>query len=162
MLYIRGKKGLWNIEFHYMNRRYRKATGTSCKEEAQKIHDQYKKDVVLQTRGLMNLEVFGSSFIDANGLYSKGAILDQARPYRLITGVYFLIRKAEIVYVGKSTNVSSRIGAHSRLGKDFDSFSIIEIDLEYLDFEEERYIKKFRPILNIKKNPALEGKSYAG
>ena len=67
----------------------------------------------------------------------------------------YLIEDNEIVYVGKTINIQSRILTHKRGEfKNFDSFSIIaklpnEIsDLELLKLEE-KYIKLLKPKYNI-------------
>ncbi len=69
--------------------------------------------------------------------------------------IYCLIEDNEIVYVGKTINIQSRILTHKRGEfKNFDSFSIIaklpnEIsDLELLKLEE-KYIKLLKPKYNI-------------
>ena len=69
--------------------------------------------------------------------------------------IYCLIENNEIVYVGKTINIQSRILTHKRGEfKNFDSFSIIaklpnEIsDLELLKLEE-KYIKLLKPKYNI-------------
>ena len=65
-------------------------------------------------------------------------------------GIYFLIKDNEIVYVGKSTNVFSRVTAHT-YGKDFDSFNY-ELYPDYSKNElleiESEYIAKFTPKYN--------------
>lgn len=69
-------------------------------------------------------------------------------------GVYFLCRDhkgeaAEIVYVGQSVNVYSRVSAHSREGtKTFDSWSYVECHPEQLDLMESLYIHWLRPQFN--------------
>lgn len=69
--------------------------------------------------------------------------------------IYCLIENNEIVYVGKTINIQSRILTHKKDEfKNFDSFSIIaklpnEIsDLELLKLEE-KYIKLLKPKYNI-------------
>lgn len=69
--------------------------------------------------------------------------------------IYCLIEDNEIVYVGKTINIQSRILTHKKGEfKNFDSFSIIaklpnEIsDLELLKLEE-KYIKLLKPKYNI-------------
>ncbi len=66
-----------------------------------------------------------------------------------ITGIYFLIKGAEIVYVGQSVDILNRIAQHSKdVLKDFDSFSILECPTELLLTLEAHFIYKFRPRLN--------------
>jgi len=68
------------------------------------------------------------------------------------------LKDNEIVYVGKTINIQSRILTHEiDEGKDFDSFSIIaqlpnEISEQELLKLEEKYIKLLKPKLNIVHN----------
>ena len=67
-----------------------------------------------------------------------------------IVGIYFLIQhsteesKNKIVYVGQSTNILFRIGAHT-YEKKFDSMRYIECNEDLLNILEKHYIKKFSP-----------------
>ena len=73
-------------------------------------------------------------------------------------GIYFLINKAEIVYVGQSFDIYSRIASHKSV-KDFDSYTFIEypnIKREDLIAIEEDYILKFQPLLNGKYSLTLK------
>jgi len=63
--------------------------------------------------------------------------------------IYFLILNNEIVYVGQSVTPINRIYAHATdKTKNFDSYVLIECDLDKLDFYETEYIIKFNPIYN--------------
>lgn len=67
-----------------------------------------------------------------------------------LRGVYFLIKNNEIVYVGQSTDIFSRISVH-RKTKDFDSYNYIlfpEVSDEKLNNLEAEYIGKFTPKYN--------------
>ncbi len=68
-----------------------------------------------------------------------------------ITGIYFLIEsnENEIVYIGQSLDIMSRIMQHQRdILKDFDAFSILECSPEFLSTLEAHFIYKFHPRLN--------------
>jgi len=67
------------------------------------------------------------------------------------SGVYFLIRHFEVVYVGQSINVFGRIGQHAA-SKEFDSFSFIPAHPLELDVLESLYIHTLHPPLNAKRN----------
>ena len=88
---------------------------------------------------------------DNNGvrrrLATRDEILADAKTYRPQCGVYFLIKNEEIVYVGQSINVHSRITQHLA-SKDFDSVSFIACEKEHLDLLESMYILAFSPKLN--------------
>lgn len=62
-------------------------------------------------------------------------------------GVYFLIKNNEIIYVGQSVNVFSRVGQHRYL-KDFDGFKYINCKKLELDILESVYIHFLNPKLN--------------
>lgn len=64
--------------------------------------------------------------------------------------IYFLLNDSwEVVYVGKSVNLMSRIGSHYMSGKQFSRFAIYPSSLEALDDDEIRFIEKYRPPLNL-------------
>lgn len=62
-------------------------------------------------------------------------------------GIYFLIKKNEIVYVGKTKIGYKRILQHSN-NKDFDSFNFIECLEKELDSLETYFILKYNPKYN--------------
>ena len=67
-------------------------------------------------------------------------------------GCYILIRKNEVVYVGKSVNLLSRINTHLNEGlKDFDDYDFIYCEKDELDKKESELIKKYNPEYNIQK-----------
>lgn len=76
-------------------------------------------------------------------------ILDRQIPVTLVSGVYFLIKDNEIIYVGESENIIYRIGQHLK-AYDFDSYSYIKIDgnKDELRKNETAYIHDFKPSLN--------------
>ena len=65
------------------------------------------------------------------------------------SGVYFLINKGKVVYVGQSGTVMARVVQHMGL-KDFDSFAYIACEANMLDVMESLYIHVLRPPLNGK------------
>lgn len=76
--------------------------------------------------------------------------------FRDYAGIYFLIYDKEIVYVGQSINVISRIEDHAlRRSGTFNKFSWIQCNYEELDKWEGFYIGKYLPKYNgcIPKNP---------
>jgi len=66
-----------------------------------------------------------------------------------ISGIYFLIKDDEIVYVGRSGNIFSRIFTHEHY-KDFDSYSYIECseNLDSMELLEAHFFLKFLPAQN--------------
>ena len=63
------------------------------------------------------------------------------------SGVYFLRRGEEIVYVGQSKNVACRIADHINK-KFFDSILIMSVPLEALSSVETYWIGRLKPVLN--------------
>lgn len=61
-----------------------------------------------------------------------------------IVGIYFLMKRGKIVYIGKTKNLIGRLWNHGLLGK-FDHIRIINCDESELDRYEKRWIIKFRP-----------------
>lgn len=94
-----------------------------------------------------------SRMVDAHrnnrGLMTAEGITAAAICLKQTSGVYFLIADGEIVYVGKSTNVESRLVNHSftKAGQ-FDSYFVIEAPEKFLRDLECRYITALRPKLN--------------
>jgi hypothetical protein len=91
---------------------------------------------------------------EGDDLLGHEQILVMAGIKRRICGVYFLIKDCEVIYVGQSVNIHSRIDEHDRV-KDFDTFTYIECEKENLSYLEARYISKFKPKLNYDSNGRL-------
>jgi excinuclease UvrABC nuclease subunit len=75
-----------------------------------------------------------------------------------ISGIYFLIKNEEIIYIGQAHNVHSRIYTHRKNKRlNFDSYKIIEIKsfkgLLNLCALEKAYIEKYKPKFNKLHNP---------
>lgn len=66
-------------------------------------------------------------------------------------GIYFLYRNDEIVYIGKSKDISRRIHEHLvRKEKEFDSYKFFKVGgTVNLDEIETHFIRKYRPIYNV-------------
>lgn len=94
----------------------------------------------------------GVEFLDA------AEIVARAQPASILCGVYFLVSDGIVVYVGQSIDVLSRIGAHARSGKRFDSFAFVATRPDQLEDAELEYIQRFRPSLN-KKTPTCAARS---
>lgn len=66
-------------------------------------------------------------------------------------GIYFLFRRGELVYIGKSNNIHRRIHQH-RSRRVFDKALYVPVD-DYMDVMETILIKSFKPKWNVKDNP---------
>jgi len=62
-------------------------------------------------------------------------------------GIYFLVKKSTIAYVGQSTQVFARICQHMKM-RNFDAFYWVACDKANLDEMEEYCIEKFKPWMN--------------
>lgn len=76
-------------------------------------------------------------------------VLEAAVPTRLSSGIYFLLRAGEVVYVGQSVDVLHRISRHRREGRKFDAYAIMECERDQLDTLERQYIMLFVPRGNL-------------
>lgn len=82
-------------------------------------------------------------------LLSEEEIVERALPWQRCSGVYFLVHRRKVVYVGQSVCVPSRVQTHSNdLYKTFDHYAYVECPEEKLDALESLYIHLLRPPLN--------------
>jgi hypothetical protein len=80
--------------------------------------------------------------------YKHKEVLEAAIPLPAASGIYFLIKGLEVVYVGQSLDVLHRIARHRREGREFDGYAHITCPPERLDEMESQYIAAFAPRLN--------------
>ena len=67
----------------------------------------------------------------------------------IMTGVYYLWDGSDVIYIGSSTNVPSRVSAHRNKGNlDFAGYFCDECEEHELRDREAAAIKEFRPRLN--------------
>ncbi len=64
-----------------------------------------------------------------------------------MTGIYFLKQRDSVVYIGQSINIKARIKQH--VDKEFDSYDVIECDVDLLDTTEMSFIMMHRPKYNV-------------
>lgn len=74
-------------------------------------------------------------------------IADRLLDVPRLCGIYFLVRAGEIIYVGQSTNASSRITGHG--DKDYDRVFLLPCPASQLDQVEAAFIGLFKPTLNM-------------
>lgn len=79
-------------------------------------------------------------------LVPKEALIEKSKNYGDACGVYFLIKDNEIVYIGQSINIASRVTQHR--DKAFDSVSYVACHRNELDILESLYILAYQPELN--------------
>lgn len=77
--------------------------------------------------------------------YYEAQIVSSSIPTRMASGVYFLLRGENVIYVGQSVDVLHRIARHRREGRMFDAFAYIECVAADLDRLESSYIKALVP-----------------
>jgi hypothetical protein len=76
----------------------------------------------------------------------KKTILENAIP-RPASGIYFLIKNEEIIYIGKAVSVFARLIQHP---VKFDKFHFIQCEEKDLSITEKVLISKFKPAQNIR------------
>lgn len=87
-----------------------------------------------------------SAALTGKALLFEQEIAESAKPWSNASGVYFLLDGNEVVYVGQSVNVYSRISQHK--DKLFDRYAYVPCRVESLDALESLYIHFLRPRLN--------------
>lgn len=68
-------------------------------------------------------------------------------------GIYFLIKRRKVVYIGQSTDFISRLFAHKNQAMDYDRFRFIRCSPDKLDYYERRWIRIFKPAHNTNHKP---------
>lgn len=111
------------------------------------ITDESLKEYLSVRTGWVPRERKVSHALPAN-LVTKSEIIKAAKPLASSCGVYFLIDGEEVVYVGKSLNVFTRVPDHAK-EKQFDRWCYIAAREVELDAVESFYINAFLPALNI-------------
>lgn len=104
----------------------------------------------LETR-LAELKIYEKMNIASAALTNKSLlsfedIVKDALPWGRACGVYFLVQGTEVVYVGQSVNIYSRISQHT--DKRFDKYAFVPCEAALLDKLESLYIHTLRPKLN--------------
>lgn len=105
------------------------------------------------------------TFAFGKNIPTREEIISKARPVDHIdnVGIYVLLREGEIVYVGQSQNIKSRIGTHlAEKAKIFDSYYVIYCDSFQLNDLEAEFIIKFDPIYNAAIPSNNEYKTFEG
>lgn len=87
-----------------------------------------------------------SAAITGSTLLRVDEIAQAALPWNRASGVYFLLDGNDVVYVGQSKNVYTRISEHA--DKQFDRYAFVPCPVESLDVLESLYIHCLRPRLN--------------
>lgn len=160
MAYIREYRGKWRAEVQKAGRRESKVVDT---EEEAKLWAAFAESAIDATskrfRTRDRLVENGPDLVTMVPKLVLQAcreiphpqidILEAAIPTRMASGVYFLLRGEDVVYVGQSVDVLGRISRHRREGKRFDAYSYMECSPDAMDRLERLYIKAFVPEENV-------------
>jgi hypothetical protein len=142
-------------------RKKREATRQKNLALQKQIEEEYEKKAIEMRYGIQHLEkklsdlktidLFQtvSAKITNKTLLTSDEIIKFSRSWSEEVGVYFLIDNDEVVYVGQSVNIFSRISQH-KIDKKFDRYAFIPCSKENLDKLESLYIHFLRPRLNGK------------
>lgn len=173
MAYIRPFRGKWRAEVDRHGQRVSKVVDT---EEEAKLWAEFTKSRLDASAGRYKprdrlamagpdlVTIVPKTVLDAcrELPHSQHAILEASIPTTRASGIYFLLRGPDVVYVGQSVDVLHRIARHRREGKKFDAFSYLECDPSELDRLEWLYIKAFVPEENQSMGNRLERKRHPG
>ncbi|HCR1527294.1 GIY-YIG nuclease family protein [Morganella morganii] len=99
-------------------------------------------------RDIERMSVAGAA-LTGKTLLMHHEIAAAALPWKHATGIYFLLDGDDVVYVGQSRNVYSRISSHP--AKNFNRYAFVPCAVEALDKLESLYIHLLRPKLNGRK-----------
>jgi hypothetical protein len=143
-------------------RRRKREEVESIRREAIGYRDGLRAEVTSLERRLTELRAQEAYSLSHPGGSNKRLlyleeILSAARPWDAVVGVYFLVAKGELVYVGQSTSVLQRIGTHAQTKtKPFDSWAYVPCAVEDLNTMESLYIHFLRPPMNGRTRPGSE------
>jgi hypothetical protein len=119
-----------------------------AEREEHRITRRYQRHAVAAEAGLASavprrvLEAIAATDYGADDLCAH------AIPYEGSCGVYFLMHRGEVVYVGQSIDILGRISKHRREGKVFDAFNFIPCERSRALALEAQYITALLPALN--------------
>lgn len=136
--YRRSKHG-WEAQVARMGVRKSKTFDTKAEAAA------WAADTEASIKEHFDLKKRFSQHPKSKVLLNLDKIVRLAKPLPNSPGIYFLINKGTIAYIGKSKNVLSRLAAHESNGRDFTDYTFIPCALEYLDDMEMAYISAFKP-----------------
>lgn len=97
-----------------------------------------------------------SAVLTGKSLLRAEEITAASMPWKAQSGIYFLVDKEDVVYVGQSVNVHQRIAQHTE--KQFDRYAFVPCDVGHLNILESLYIHCLRPRLNGNQS---DGPKYA-
>ncbi len=86
-----------------------------------------------------------------SSLLSAQEIISQSVSPKRTRGIYFLIYRGEIVYVGQSGHIEFRLISHANGDKVFDRYTVIDygdVPQEDLNDAEADYIVEYAPVYN--------------
>ena len=116
---------------------------------------QRERDFLLQQVSTLKHELALSEVskkLTSKTLVSESEIVQSCNPLPMVAGIYFLVDGSNVVYVGQSVNVFSRVSQHYNDKKQFTSFAYIVCDRAILDKMESLYIHYLKPKLNGRLN----------
>jgi hypothetical protein len=168
MAHIRENKGKWRVEVMVGGTRLSKTFTT---EVAAEKWGREREDL-LRSRASLQEAMKAERLMDALPRrvleavsavqYTRAEIVRSAISADIMSGVYFLIRDGEVVYVGQSVDVFSRIARHRREGRPFDSFNVMPCTAERMNELEARYISALVPLFNTSLGTRLESHRGGG
>lgn len=148
-IYKCGEK--WRAQVKVAGQRFSKVWGSKDQAVRWAVQLDSKLRRKAEIREMINLGVdipnFPTQIMQAvhDAPLSYDQIVAAAMPADIICGVYFLILRERIIYVGQSVNTLHRISTHKKNGYVFDSFTIVPCARDDLDKMESIYIRACWP-----------------
>lgn len=154
MAYIRNDKGKWRAQVQVTG--FKRCSASFDTEEQAKLWADEKEALLKRRRRYVNatdsliMSKVPRIYLQAMAKtdYTHEEIVAAAIPMAFSCGIYFLIKNDEVVYVGQSVDVMSRISKHRRADTDFDFFNVVTCEPESLDEMEQAYIFALTPRYN--------------
>lgn len=160
MAYIRQHKSKWRAEVQKHGSRQTKVCDTRGDAEAWVIATEAALDAgkrkyapsaefVIEGAHLVTMVPKGVLQAAREIPHSLLDILEAAVPTGQASGIYFLMRSREVVYVGQSIDVLHRVARHRREGRKFDAYAYLECEPSDLNRLEGLYIRALVPEENL-------------
>lgn len=149
-IYLRGK--IWWISYWRQGKCYRESSKSPVKAVA---HALLRKRLYIDTPHLppvpfgLFVGTFAANITEVDMEAVTHLILQHAHPARPRSGVYFLIERQRIVYVGRSKNIDERLARHRAEKNPFDSIAILDCDADTAAVLESWFIAVLRPSRNV-------------
>lgn len=146
------RKNIWWIAYSRNGKEHRESSGSTSEFVAQLLLKKRLSHVLdLHSIGKKPLEaLYGPLTLKTiDREHVEWLIRRHAQPFKPLCGLYFLLSFTTIVYVGRSTDIMTRIARHRSEEKAFTDFAYLECSEEEAKLFERWCIALLQPQLNI-------------